>query len=100
MQRWQSGAVPFYTGGGAQMVPVGGEHGKICPVLLEAALERVAAAAYEAMPAVLSVTQPTEAGTLYSAQELARLSTLAHHHGMTVRQRPSPLHLASELLAS
>jgi threonine aldolase len=33
---------------------------------------------------LLSLTQPTEAGTLYSATELKALSSLAHKHGLLV----------------
>ena len=35
-------------------------------------------------PAALSLTQATEAGTLYSVQEVHRLTELAHAHGMQV----------------
>ena len=47
------------------MVPVGGDHGKIDPLRLAAALEAstsAGAAAYQPSAAVVSVTQPTEAG--------------------------------------
>ena len=35
-------------------------------------------------PALLSLTQPTEAGTLYTVEELTVLASLAHEHGLLV----------------
>ena len=83
---WQCGATAFYTGG-AQLRPLEGADGKICLLELEKALAVDAAqsgAPYAHQPALLSLTQPTEAGTLYTVEELTVLASLAHEHGLLV----------------
>ena len=71
----------------AQLKPLGGANGRVCLHELQQALESAAGqtgapCAYQ--PSLLSLTQPTEAGTLYSATELKALSSLAHKHGLLV----------------
>ena len=39
---------------------------------------------HHAQPGVVSITQSTELGTLYSADEIGALADVAHSHGMTV----------------
>ncbi|RUA24505.1 MAG: Fe-S cluster assembly ATPase SufC, partial [Chloroflexi bacterium] len=62
-----------------------GEHGKILPETLAAA---VAAAGFgvqhHPQPSVLSLTQATEAGTVYRPDEIAALSAIAHEAGLAV----------------
>jgi threonine aldolase len=80
---WQCGAVGFYTG--AMLETIGGDHGKINPALLEQMLsQRSSSAAYSPSLEVVSVTQPTEAGTLYSLEELREICSIAHAHGVSV----------------
>ena len=83
---WQCGATAFYTGG-AQLKPLEGADGKICPQLLRQALAidaAQAAAPYAHQPALLSITQPTEAGTLYTVDEITELASLAHEAGVNL----------------
>eukprot|EP01052_Picozoa_sp_SAG31_P023195 SAG31_NODE_1896_length_6964_cov_3.399854_3_plen_389_part_00 len=82
---WQCGATAFYTG--AMVTPVGGAHGKVDREQLAAMLAASAEAgdaAYQPAATVVSVTQPTEAGTLYSVSELRDICEIAHHYGVSV----------------
>lgn len=82
---WQCGAVNFYTG--AMLETIAGAHGKIDPLLLQGLLASKSAsrsAAYLPSAAVVSVTQPTEAGTVYSLEELREVCRIAHSHGVSV----------------
>ncbi|MFM7345019.1 MAG: threonine aldolase family protein [Tagaea sp.] len=80
----ECGAPEFYTGG-AKLAGVDGAHGKIDPEALEAALARSGAGVvHHAQPAVLSLTNATEAGTVYTPAEIARLSGIAKKHGLKV----------------
>jgi threonine aldolase len=69
----------------ARLVPVSGRHGKIDPQSLRAALARHGRGnVHAAQPGVLSLTQATEAGTLYQPAEIRVLAELAHEAGMAV----------------
>jgi len=58
-------------------------HGKISAESLEAALAHDHGV-HTAKPVVLSLTQPTELGTVYSIEEIRHLTTIAHAHGLGV----------------
>lgn len=78
----ECGAPEFYTGG-AKLAGVAGAHGKIDPASLEDALARSGAGVvHHAQPAVLSLTNATEAGTVYAPSEIARLCGIAKKHGL------------------
>ncbi|MFN8060161.1 MAG: beta-eliminating lyase-related protein [Vicinamibacterales bacterium] len=62
-------APEFFTGG-ARLLPVEGEHGKIDPDALSA---RIADTIHSALPATVSLTQATECGTVYRPDEIAAL---------------------------
>jgi threonine aldolase len=71
--------------GGAKLVPVPGEAGRISLT----ALERVAArmprgVMHHNQPAALSLTQGTEYGTVYHPSQIAALSAFAHALGLKV----------------
>jgi threonine aldolase len=69
----------------ARFVPVPGAHGKIDPDALRAALARHQRGnVHAAQPAVLSLTQATETGTIYSVEETGVLAAIAHEAGMSV----------------
>lgn len=57
--------------------------GKIVPDALARALEHMDFI-HQALPVCLSVTQPTELGTLYAPEELAELSSIARSAGLAV----------------
>lgn len=77
-------AVPFYSGG-ADLVPVTGYHGRIAPGALEAALEAYGRPDVHAGEQVaLTLTNSTEAGTIYDPRAIKRLAGIAHAAGMAV----------------
>ena len=62
-----------------------GEAGKIAPATLEAALTgRQWGGPHHVTPAVLSLSQATEAGTIYRPDEIKELADLAHARGLSV----------------
>ena len=80
------------------VVPVGGDHGKIGPLQLAAALEAstsAGAAAYQPSAAVVSVTQPTEAGTLYTLADASWARSARSRTGTA-----SPCHMDGARLAN
>jgi threonine aldolase len=72
----ECGAPEFFTGG-AKLHPVPGPHGKIAASGLDAAVVGVGKDPHFAPPAAVSVTQVTEAGTVYTPAELAALGEVA-----------------------
>lgn len=77
-------AVPFYSGG-ADLVPVPGYHGRIAPGALSAALEAYGRIDVHAgVRSALTLTNSTEAGTIYTPEAVTRLATIAHGAGMAV----------------
>lgn len=80
----ECGAPEFFTGG-AKLVALAGGDGKITPAALEAALaEAHPGAVHCVQPAALSLTNASEAGTVYTPDELAALCAVAHGHGLKV----------------
>ena len=80
----ECGAPEFYTGG-AKLVTVPGAQGKIAAPDLDAALGRVGESGVHGVSrGMLSLTNVTEAGTVYSPDEIAALAELAHARGMPV----------------
>jgi len=78
-------APEFYTGG-AKLIPVAGEHGKIDPAALAQTLDAGGAGVvHHAQPATLALTQATEAGTVYRPEEIAALTGIARAHGLAVQ---------------
>jgi len=68
---------------GAKLIDVPTEDGKLRPEQVEA-LAHAIGVEHHAQPGVVSITQSTELGTLYSADEIGALADVAHGHGMTV----------------
>jgi len=68
---------------GMRITPVAGRDGKVDPAALEAVLGR-GHGVHGAHPVALTLTQPTEIGTLYTMAELDTLTGLAHAHGLGV----------------
>ncbi|MFQ5953751.1 MAG: threonine aldolase family protein [Kiloniellales bacterium] len=78
----ECGAPEFFTGG-AKLVALDGAHGKIAADDLEAVLARAGAGVvHHVQPAAISVTQATEAGTVYRPEHLAALAEVARRHGL------------------
>ena len=77
----ECGAPEFYAGAKLALVP--GPHGKMTPETLGAALARVGQSGVHGVQhGMLSVTNVTEAGTVYTPAEVAALTALARAHGM------------------
>lgn len=80
----ESTAPEFFTGG-ARLLPIATDSGKITPEALQQTLQRLPdAPPHSVRPAALSLTQATENGLVYTPDELRALTTLAHQHGLHV----------------
>ena len=76
----ECGAPEFYTGG-AKLVPLEGRDGKLTVEALETAIGG-AGVVHHVQPAVISLTQVTEVGTLYRPDEVAAIAEVAGRHGL------------------
>ena len=84
IQTSESNAPEFLTGG-AKLVALPGEDGRIAPATLAQALhENGRDSVNSGVNSVLSLTNATEWGTVYSPLELAELSARAHAAGLAV----------------
>ena len=80
----ECGAPEFFAGG-AKLVGIPGLGGKILPDDLAETLDRYPRGLVKTVqPGALSLSQATEAGTLYRVEEIAALAELAHRAGVTV----------------
>jgi threonine aldolase len=68
---------------GVKLVPMASVDGKLTPDDVRRAAA-VQGTVHHAQPRVISITQPTELGTLYSAAEIAELCDVAHSFEMLV----------------
>jgi threonine aldolase len=75
------GAPEFFRGG-ARVVVVPGEHGKLTPAALTVALDAIVPSVHTVQPSALSVTESTELGTTYRPEEIAALTNIAHRRGL------------------
>ncbi len=76
----ECGACEFYTRG-SKLIPTRGANGKLDLRELEAALARQHEL-HSHKPRVISITQATEFGTVYTADEIAQISFFAKKRGM------------------
>jgi threonine aldolase len=84
MLNMEAGASSMF-GGGAVIRGVPGNDYKIHADGLEAALGAVVIGdPHFSQPSVLSLTQPTDRGTMYSLAEVEAVSKIAHDHGLRV----------------
>lgn len=78
----ECGAPEFYTGG-AKLVTLPGSDGKIQAADLALVLERAGAGVvHHVQPASVSITQATEAGTVYTPDEIHALAEVAKRHNL------------------
>ena len=76
---------PEFFGGGLKLIGLDGVGGKLAPATLAAAIARHTGHRPHAIQAkTLSLSQVTEAGTVYTVEEVAALARLAHAHGLSV----------------
>ncbi|QPC85467.1 low specificity L-threonine aldolase [Mesorhizobium sp. NBSH29] len=82
----ECGAPDFFTGGG-RLMPVDGKLGRINPAGLEAAIARSeVGGVHSGQPMAVTITQATEAGTVYSLDEIDAIAGIA-------RARDLPFHM-------
>lgn len=80
----ECGAPEFFIGGG-KMVKVPGADGKMTPEALKAAIEATPHGfVHSVQRAVVTLTNTTEAGTVYSVADLAALCAVAKQYGLPV----------------
>ncbi|HEX9168024.1 MAG TPA: beta-eliminating lyase-related protein [Roseiarcus sp.] len=80
----ECGAPELFTGG-AKLVGIAGEGGKITPHALRETLERFPRGLVKSsQPGALSLSQATEAGTVYSVSEVSELSSIARRNRIGV----------------
>ena len=76
---------PEFFGGGLKLAGLPGGDGKIAPQTLQAALAGYGGhRPHQMVAAALSLTQASEAGTIYRIDEIARLSEIAHARSLAV----------------
>ncbi|RFC64993.1 low specificity L-threonine aldolase [Fulvimarina endophytica] len=80
----ECGAPEFFTHG-ARMAPVDGANGKIDPDNLRRELARFKPDFVHAgQPMAVTISQPGEAGTLYSAAEIEAIAAITHERGLAL----------------
>lgn len=80
----ECGAPEFFTGG-SKLIPMPGEHGKIDLNYLEHYLSNTGVhGEHESLPSVISITQCTESGTIYSLDELKRLNEIKQKYNLAL----------------
>ena len=80
----ECGAPEFFTNG-AKLVLVPGNHGRMTPETLTAAVTRLSPGnVHSVQRGMVSITNVTEAGTVYTPAEVAALAAIAHQHCLPV----------------
>ncbi len=86
---------PELFSGGAKLMGVGGTACKLTPAAVTAMLGTLGRGEHEQRPSVVSLSEATELGTLYTPAEVAALAALAREHAAcactwTARASPTP----------
>ncbi|MDQ0321839.1 threonine aldolase [Pararhizobium capsulatum DSM 1112] len=82
----ECGAPEFFSHG-ARMAPVDSENGRMDPAKLEAEIKRFPPGfVHGGQPMAITMTQATEAGTVYGVDEIDAISSIARHYHL-------PLHM-------
>jgi threonine aldolase len=82
VQTDECGAPEFYAAG-AKLIGLPGAEAKIAPAAVEARMIEQGVV-HHAQPAAISISQATEAGTLYTPAEIAALGALARRRGLAL----------------
>ncbi len=78
----ECGAPEFYSGG-AKLVTVDGERGKMDLKILDETIGQTGAlGVHSVQPAVVTLTQASEAGTVYHLDEVGQIAEIAKRHGI------------------
>src|SRR4051812_23500747 len=83
IQNDECGAPEFYTGG-AKLILAEGRGAKLIPETVSDCLALVRDDVHQSQPHVLSITNATEYGLVYSAEEVAALGALAKGRGLAL----------------
>ena len=81
----------------ARIVPLDAPNGKVSPAEVKKALTGFGHQ-HNAQPKILSISQPTELGTLYTPEEIKELAELMHIHGCYLHVDGSRISNAAESL--
>jgi threonine aldolase len=76
-------AAPEFFTGGAKLIGIPGENGKLNSDILVSAI-RGAGNVHSAQPASVSIAQSCEVGTVYQLDEISSIADTAHQHGLSV----------------
>ena len=83
VQQDECGAPEFYSG--AKLLTVAGADGSMDPTALDAAIRgQGVRVVHSVQPGAVTLTNVTEAGTIYTAGQIAALAGVAHAHGLPV----------------
>src|SRR5690606_41081854 len=93
------GASEFFTGG-MKLVPVPARRGLMSAEALETALARFPAGNRTGIPAILSLTEASEQGTVYRPDDSRAPAEIAHRAGTAVHMAGAPLGNAVAALGS
>ena len=88
----EAGAPGFFTGG-AKLILLDGEGAKLTPDAIAGGCDRIRADVHQVQPAAISITNATEYGLIYRAQEVVALGEMA-------KQRRLALHMDGARLAN
>lgn len=77
----ECGAPERFTG--CKLLPLQTQNGKLQPEQIEKTLH-VLGSEHHSQPGIVSLTQATEVGTVYTPEELRELTSFAHRHGLLV----------------
>ncbi|MCG8356621.1 MAG: low specificity L-threonine aldolase [Kiloniellales bacterium] len=78
----ECGAPELFTGG-AKLIPMAGDDAKISAADL-ASVVRGRGNVHHAQPSTVSITQASEAGTVYQLDEISAIADVGHAHGLKV----------------
>ncbi|KAM0493688.1 hypothetical protein ACHAP8_009133 [Fusarium lateritium] len=79
----ECGAPEAFTGG-CKLVTVSGKDGKLDPHALKAVVRRKVGDVHSVQPSAISISQPTESGSVYTIDELHELCKIAKDAGLRV----------------
>jgi threonine aldolase len=77
----ECGAPEFFSAG-AKLIPLDGDHGKLTAALVKERLARASRGVHHVQPAAVSISQSTEAGTVYRPDEIAAIGEICRAHGL------------------
>ena len=77
-------AAPTVLGGGVTLMPLGGEDGRLAPSTVQDHLALQVDDVHWVPPTTLSLTNSTEAGTVYGPEQVGALAEIAHAAGLGV----------------